>query len=316
MNQAMPLAEKAQLEMGEVLHGHPEHAERQLVVLYEGVRAIKRLINAQIWARLSLQKVWTILVIGVSPSLGYAQSNVRSVENLDAELKQGYKIQASEQEAAKLQNTREQGAVVQFTLSPKAEKVANGWRVEYRGTTAPINTGKPIWYAFSYYQTADWLKWKKPVVIGQVHTAQPGPITVPPPLGLMVRGGILNVVLHSTNSSPLMIAKDQNRLIPRKVVPTGPAKPGEWTCVLVRAVWSSEPGQGELAVWRDSKQVIDSMNVANAYPTPLGMYPKFGLYAYDGVDANDMVLEADVVRVLDGKLTPDQVRQRARCAAH
>jgi hypothetical protein len=250
-------------------------------------------------------------VHGTSVAAGQQAVNVK---DLTQELEQNFQLQSSDERAVSVRSSDEAGPVVRFELASTAGKIANGWRVEYKGKTTAINSGKPVWYVFSYFQTEEWRKWKKPVAIGQIHTAQPGPITVPPPLGLIVKNGVLNITLHSTSSSPLMIPKDQNRFIPRRLVQAGPARPGAWTCVLVRAIWSSVPGQGELAVWRDQKQLIDDRDISNAYPTPLGMYPKVGLYAYDGLDGQNMVLDADVVRVLDGQLNLDQVRARSRCS--
>lgn len=233
---------------------------------------------------------------------------------LAASLQRSFQLQAAAPSGAAVATGADGIAVVRFRLSSAAAKVANGFRVEYKGSVSPIDRGVGQWYAFSYLQSEDWLRWRKPVVIGQVHTAQIGSITAPPPIGIVVRDGRLAIVLHHADRPAVDIDKQDNRLLEQLSVSAGGVVPGRWTCLLVRAVWSSTPGQGELAIWRDGERVLLIRNKANAYPTSLGMYPKFGLYAYDGVDGDEMALDADLLNVFDGKLAVEQVRARARCA--
>lgn len=246
--------------------------------------------------------------------LALAEVHATETTDLEALLRLGFQLQSAEPSSATtVPGTSGGPAAVRFRLDARAPRVANGHRVEFKGRTAPIDRGVAQWYVFSYLQSDDWLRWRKPVVVGQVHTAQLGSITAPPPLGILVRDGQLWIVLHRSDRAALNIDKQDNRLLSQLSISAGAVVPGQWTCLLVRAVWNSAPGTGELAVWRDSERILLSRNTANAYPTPLGMYPKFGLYAYDGVDGDNMVLDADVLKVLDGKLAVDDVRAQARC---
>lgn len=178
----------------------------------------------------------------------------------------------------------------------------------------PINQDRAAWYAFSYRPELDSLSWQQPVVIGQIHSSHMQPITAPPPLGIVVRDGQMRVVLHSSERSAAEIDKNENRKLQQISVAAGALVPGQWTCVVIRAVWSSVPGTGELAVWRDQQLVLQIRNSANAYPTPLGVYPKVGLYAYDGMQQDQITMDADVVRIFGKDATLDKVRAQARCA--
>ncbi len=237
-----------------------------------------------------------------------------SVADLESTLQRGFQPQLAEPSKAAVVMGQDGSARVSFQLSGAAQRVANGYRVEFKGKTADIDRGSSQWYAFSYLQTVEMQRWRKPVLIGQVHTAQLGPITAPPPFGILVRDGRLEIALHRSDRSAIEIDKSDNRLLQQMSVSAGAVTPGQWTCVLVRAVWSSTMGKGELTVWRDAERVLFMRNVANSYPTALGMYPKFGLYAYNGIDGDQISLEADILKVLDGKLPVEQVRAQARCA--
>lgn len=152
------------------------------------------------------------------------------------------------------------------------------------------------WYAISMYFPVDWQPHPYPVVVGQIHTSQKN-IILSPPVAFVVHDQNINLELYA-NHRPLeglVVATRSNSAF--QLIRLDRMKTEQWYCFVVRADWSSQPGQGSLKIWMNGDKVYEATNLYNSYESWLGNYPRSGLYMPGMTGIKERMLYLDFLHV-------------------
>ena len=144
---------------------------------------------------------------------------------------------------------------------------------------------------------------------------QPAQRAAAPPISFFVQNDRLYLYLRSDDRHSGKDVGLNPSTVSTRRVPIGRVPFDKWICFIVRANWSTHPGQGALSVWRDREGIYWSKNDANAYPSQVGYNPRVGLYAPGGLGASQRELFADFIWVGDETTRHDQMLARTPCAA-
>ncbi|WP_083440281.1 heparin lyase I family protein [Aquincola tertiaricarbonis] len=239
----------------------------------------------------TVQLVSCILLSNLGVSVAHA-----SPKDDEALTAQRHGLQAAEPQRLKTERDPAGGGrqVFHMRLDAADRKVANGQRTEVFTRDAATAEGVR-WFALSVYVPAPWTPARLPISLAQVHTSRMG-VPVPPPIGFVVRGDDLALLLREDQRQAPDQPLTQDQLNTRRVA-LGKLPLDRWVCWVLRSQWSKNADDRRLTVWDGRQQVYDSGPAANSYLTRPGNYPKVGLYAPGGVAAASREMYADAIRV-------------------
>jgi hypothetical protein len=185
--------------------------------------------------------------------------------------------------------------VLELTLGRKDPEAATSHRTEILARRDGIgNLAEVRWYGFDFYIPRDWLPNSNPVCVAQLHGNDL--LRLAPPVSLQIQGSEMFLMLQY-NVNPVQSAtppKTSNSV--RSYPWRGPLTTGRWRHLIVRTLWSSVPGAGELDIWLDGTRVVTQRATPNTYDTSEVVggqnYAKNGIYAPYGIG------ESEAIRIL------------------
>src|SRR5574343_56862 len=191
------------------------------------------------------------------------------------------------------------------------EKVFGGRRTEIIPLNEYIREGVR-WYAISAYFPHDWQFHAYPTIIGQLHTSQ-HKVILSPPLAFVVNGRYLNLELYA-NHRTLEGGESATRAnSSRQLIRLDRIETERWYCFVIRADWSSLPGQGNLKVWLNGDRVYEGENAYNAYESRLGNYPKAGIYMTGMMGVPERSLFFDFIHLGGPRSSMEEMAAQTPC---
>lgn len=146
------------------------------------------------------------------------------------------------------------------------------------------HNGKRRWYAISVFIPDSWPFVQHDVVVGQLHTQQPGTITVSPPVAVVLHDKYLNLTLQTSELSndPNVASHIEKNTSSTQTIRLGriddKSARDKWYCFVMQADWSNTPGLGGFKMWMNGVLKYDAINAMNSYQSDGGNYAKTGAY--------------------------------------
>lgn len=167
------------------------------------------------------------------------------------------------------------------------------------------------WYAMSVFLPADWSAGSVPITVAQVDNGS-GAGALAPPLALQIQGDQLLLNMNFNHRTSDITPANSAR----RTVVAGPATPGSWHCMVVRADWSAVAGSGELRVYMNgnSKETFFARSSHNSYAGALHV-PRVGLSVPAGAAPVHRVLYADFLWVGDAAASLNDMTLKTPCHA-
>lgn len=172
----------------------------------------------------------------------------------------------------------------------------------------------PRWYAFSIMLPGNWSPPDTPLTVASI-AAGGERAGLPPPLSLIVQGRRLWLDLNASErqGAALTPAAVENQRLPL----TDDLGPRQWYCVVVRADWQADLGQGALDVWLENTLVYRTARRNNTYPGAV-LIPGVGMAAAGGKNTAARTLYADFIWLDSqdgGKTSLRQMLAQTPCGA-
>lgn len=189
----------------------------------------------------------------------------------DIELCCGHSAHATKEHA------REGKSSLAMSLRWDDPLVAGNKRAELRLRSAEFH--RDYWFKFSLYLPDDWVSDTRPVTLAQWHGVRDqllGEGGRAPPLRLLVADGKWIIVGGADNMRITRFWYQTYTNEYLRIYWSAPITRGKWEDWLFKIRWSHQE-DGELAVWRDGKQILHRKG-ANAYEDPLAPFFKIGIY--------------------------------------
>lgn len=168
------------------------------------------------------------------------------------------------------------------------------------------------WYAISMYFPADWQPHPYPVVVGQLHTSQKSAV-LSPPISFVVHNQNIDLELyasHRATEGPDAATRPNSAY---QLIRLDRMKTEQWYCFVVRADWSSRPGQGSLKIWMNGDKVYEATNLYNSYESWLGNYPRSGLYMPGMTSISERMLYLDFLHVGGARMGYEEMAAQTPC---
>lgn len=203
------------------------------------------------------------------------------------------------------------GKVFELTLPPSGKRAAPQ-RSEAYVLNEATRSGLR-WYAFSILLPSGWSAPGTPVTVARIDASAPA-AALPPPLSLVVQGRELRLELHASELSGAALTAD--RVDSQRIPLEQELSPKQWYCVIVRADWQAELGQGALDVWLGSTKVYRAAGRNNTYPGAT-LAPAVGLSMADAKTTAARTLYADFIWLgghEGAKTTHKQMHDQTPCA--
>jgi hypothetical protein len=190
-------------------------------------------------------------------------------------------------------------------------KLMGGLRTEITLNNDYIREGVR-WYALSVYFPEQWRIHPYPTVVAQLHTSQKTAI-LSPPVSFVVRGANIDLELNANfrpidGPDPATKANSAHQSIRLDTLKTE-----RWYCFLVRADWSTKPGEGALRIWMNGDNVYEAKNLYNSYETWLGNYARVGIYMPGMISVDNRLLYADFIHVGGPKTSFEEMAALTPC---